>query len=91
VSDGRECNTVKLLVEEWRGLWMESGAQECERIQRIFAARLADGQLELQQTSVSAENIDRLIASARVAAAGERFGYTSDAALERSLRSNVQE
>lgn len=71
VSDGRECNTLRLLVEGWRGLWMESDAQDCDRIRRIFAARLADGQLELQQTSVTAENIDQLIASARVASAGE--------------------
>lgn len=61
VSDGRECNTLKLLVEGWRGLWMESDAGNCGIIRRNFAQRLADGQLELQQTSVSAENIDGLL------------------------------
>jgi hypothetical protein len=71
VSDGRECNTLKLLVEGWRGLWMESSAQHCESIRRNFAARLTGGQLELQQASVSAENIDRLLAAARVVAEGE--------------------
>ena len=70
VSDGRECNSLKLLVEGWRGLWMESDAGNCGIIRRNFSQRLADGQLELQQTSVSAENIDRLVAGAR-AAAGE--------------------
>ena len=70
VSDGRECNSLKLLVEGWRGLWMESDASNCGIIRRNFAQRLADGQLELQQTSVSAENIDQLVAGAR-AAAGE--------------------
>jgi hypothetical protein len=62
VSDGRECNTLKLLVEGWRGLWMESDPGNCGIIRRNFAPRLADGQLELQQTSVSAENIDGLLA-----------------------------
>ena len=62
VSDGRECNTLKLLVEGWRGLWMESDPGNCGIIRRNFAQRLADGQLELQQTSVSAENIDGLLA-----------------------------
>lgn len=71
VSDGRECNTLKLLVEGWRGLWMEAGAKDCETIRRIFAARLADGQLELKQTSVTAANIDALVAGARAASAGE--------------------
>ena len=71
VSDGRECNTLRLLVEGWSGLWMESGAQDCEAIRRVFAAPLAEGRLELQQASVTVENIDLLIAGARVAAAGD--------------------
>jgi hypothetical protein len=71
VSNGRECNTLKLLVEGWRGLWMESSDRLCETIRRIFAARLAEGQLEVQQASVTAENIDRLLTASRVVAAGE--------------------
>jgi hypothetical protein len=71
VSHGRECNTLKLLVEGWTGLWMESDAECCARIERVFAAQLADGRLELKQASVTAENINALIAGARVAAAGE--------------------
>ena len=71
VSDGRECNTLKLLVEGWRGLWMESSAEQCGSIRRSFAVPLADGRLELLETSVTAENIDALLAGARVAAAGE--------------------
>ena len=71
VAYGRECNTLKLLVEGWRGLWMESGAENCERIRHVFAVQLAEERLELQQTSVTPGNIDALIASARVAAAGE--------------------
>ncbi|MGH8766033.1 MAG: FkbM family methyltransferase [Burkholderiales bacterium] len=71
VSDGRECNSLRLLVEGWSGLWMESGARDCETIRRVFAAPLAEGRLELQETSVTPGNIDLLIGSARVAAAGE--------------------
>jgi hypothetical protein len=70
VTDGRECNTLKLLVEGWRGLWMESSAQHCVEIRRIFAAPLAEGRLELKETSVSAENIGALLAGSR-AGAGE--------------------
>ena len=71
VSDGRECNTLKLLVEGWRGLWMESSAASCAAIRRVFAAPLADGRLELEETSVTAENIEALLAGSRTAAAGE--------------------
>ncbi|HVP08301.1 MAG TPA: FkbM family methyltransferase [Burkholderiales bacterium] len=70
VTDGRECNTLKLLVEGWRGLWMESSAQHCAEVRRIFAAALAEGRLELKETSVTAENIGALLAGSR-AGAGE--------------------
>jgi hypothetical protein len=71
VSDGRECNTLKLLAEGWRGLWMEAQPSYCESVRRVFAEPLAEGRLELLETKVTAENIERLIAGARVAAAGE--------------------
>ena len=71
VSHGRECNTLKLLVEGWQGLWMEPKAGDCDGIRRAFAARLKEGQLELLQTHVSAENVCTLIEGARVASAGQ--------------------
>jgi hypothetical protein len=71
VANGRECNTLKLLVEGWRGLWMESSAQHCAEIRRVFAAPLAEGRLELKETSVTAENIEALLSGAAVVASGE--------------------
>lgn len=71
VSDGRECNTLKLLVQGWRGLWMESLPQHCQTIRRVFAGPLAENRLELLETAVTAENINGLLAGARIAAAGE--------------------
>jgi hypothetical protein len=71
VAYGRECNTLKLLVEGWRGLWMESGAENCARIRRVFAAPIAEGRLELLQASVTPANIDALIAGARTPSGGE--------------------
>jgi hypothetical protein len=66
VSDGRECNTLKLLLEGWQGLWIESGGEFCAAIRRAFPDQLASGALELQESMVSAENIDQLIAASRV-------------------------
>lgn len=71
VTDGRECNTLKLLLEGWHGLWIEAGAAFCEAVQRTFGEQLDAGALELVQSMVTAENIDALIGGARVARGGE--------------------
>lgn len=61
VETGVECNTAKLLVEGWRGLWIESNAASAAAIRRDFASFLADGKLALQESLVTAENINALI------------------------------
>ncbi len=62
VESGAECNTVKLLVEGWRGLWIEANPASARRIRDDFAPFLAAGTLALVQSMVTAENIDALIA-----------------------------
>ena len=61
VETGIECNSVKLLVEGWRGLWIEANAQSCKAIAANFDAFLKDRRLMLQQSLVTAENINGLI------------------------------
>ena len=58
VETGVECNTVKLLIEGWRGLWIEANAQACKAIASNFAPFLKDRRLTLQQSLVTAENIN---------------------------------
>jgi hypothetical protein len=36
VETGAECNTTKLLIEGWRGLWIEASAPSCQRIASLF-------------------------------------------------------
>src|SRR5437868_2912005 len=36
VQNGLECNTVKLLVEGWRGLWIEANARSVAEIRGHF-------------------------------------------------------
>jgi len=62
VESGAECNSVKLLVEGWRGLWIEAQAGHADVIRRRFAPFLGHGKLTLLERTVSAENIDALIA-----------------------------
>ena len=61
VETGIECNTVKLLVEGWRGLWIEANAQACKAIGANFDSFLKDKRLALQQSLVTAENINTLM------------------------------
>jgi hypothetical protein len=61
VETGVECNTAKLLVEGWRGLWIESNAASAGAIRREVAPFIAAGNLVLQESLVTAENINALI------------------------------
>ena len=64
VETGVECNTARLLVEGWRGLWIESNAASAAAIRRDFAPFIAGGKLALQESLVTAENINALIGQA---------------------------
>jgi hypothetical protein len=64
VETGIECNTVKLLIEGWRGLWIEANAQAGKAISSTFDTFLKDRRLTLKQSLVTAENINTLINSA---------------------------
>jgi hypothetical protein len=61
VQTGVECNTAKLLVEGWRGLWMEANARSANQIRVGFADFLESGKLRLIEEMVSAENINALL------------------------------
>jgi hypothetical protein len=61
VEAGIECNTVKLLVEGWRGLWIDGDRQHAARIRTSFGPLLADGRLTLVESFIVAENIDSLL------------------------------
>jgi hypothetical protein len=69
VETGVECNTAKLLVEGWRGLWIEASARSAQTIRKNFAPFIADGRLTLQESRVTAENINTLI---------ERSGFAGE-------------
>jgi hypothetical protein len=64
VETGVECNTAKLLIEGWRGAWIEANPQACKAISANFADFLKDGRLTLQQSLVTAENINALVGGA---------------------------
>jgi hypothetical protein len=62
VETGVECNTAKLLVEGWRGLWIETNAASAGAILQNFAPFIEARRLSVTESRVSAENINALIA-----------------------------
>jgi hypothetical protein len=67
VESGAECNTVKLLVEGWRGLWIEANPASMVAIRQAFAPFLETRQLAVEERAVTAENIDALLARGGIA------------------------
>jgi hypothetical protein len=61
VEAGVECNTVKLLVEGWRGLWIEANPASTAAIRKNFASFISAGALVLQESRVTVENINALV------------------------------
>jgi hypothetical protein len=64
VQTGVECNTVKLLIEGWRGLWIEADPLMAGVIGRTFAPFIDAGALTLFDDLVTAENINALLTRA---------------------------
>ena len=61
VETGIECNTVKLLIEGWRGLWLDGSANHVAQIRANFAGFFDEGRLQVLESFITAENINSLI------------------------------
>jgi hypothetical protein len=64
VGNGLECNSLWLLVQGWRGLWIESDKGACRAIASSHAHWLKTGALRLTNASVTAETVEALIGAA---------------------------
>jgi hypothetical protein len=67
VETAVECNTVKLLIEGWRGLWLDGLANHLAQIRTNFAAFLSEGRLQALESFITAENINSLIQQGGIA------------------------
>ena len=61
VETGIECNSVKLLIEGWRGLWLDGSPGNIAQIRSRFDSFFREGRLQAIQSLVTAENINALI------------------------------
>jgi hypothetical protein len=61
VGDGLENNTLKLLLEGWQGLWLESSERFAAKISAKFGDVISAGRLRVKCAFVDRDNIDELI------------------------------
>jgi hypothetical protein len=61
VESGIECNSVKLLIDGWRGLWLDGGQQNIAQIHTRFRTFIENHNLAALQAFITAENINSLI------------------------------
>jgi len=61
VESGIECNSVKLLVEGWRGLWLDAATKHVAHIRTHFRTFIDDRRLTANEAFVVAENINSLL------------------------------
>ena len=60
-GDGLENNTLALLLEDWKGLWLEGSSRSVNNIKDHFSSVIDNGQLNVVEAFVTRENINNLI------------------------------
>jgi hypothetical protein len=65
---GMENNSAYLLSQGWRGLWMDGGEGNAASVRNAYAHLISHGLLQFNQTFITRENIDGLIAAAKLGA-----------------------
>lgn len=68
-GDGLENNTLYLLIQGWRGVWIEASARKAATARSTAAGFMRDGALRIEQQFVRAANVDGLLA--RLVSGGE--------------------
>ncbi len=61
VEDGLQNNTLKLLLDGWRGLWIEGSKDDVARIQKTFRDVIDQNRLQVREAFIDRNNINRLI------------------------------
>lgn len=67
-GNGLENNTLCLLAQGWRGLWMDGGDENAKRIAAAYQPLISAGVLQFKHAFIDGANIDGLIAAANLGA-----------------------
>ena len=62
VGNGLENNTLALLFQGWKGLWIEGSSGFCTAIREGFARTVQQGVLQVENAFITTNNIDQIIA-----------------------------
>ncbi len=71
VQDGLECNTHFLLLQGWRGVFMDGSEEYVKQIQQNFANPIKEGRLKVLHAFITKENINELMQENGAAAIDE--------------------
>lgn len=66
VENGSENNTRFLLMQGWKGLWIEANKEYFEQIQSRFEKEIREKQLRIENAFITKENINYLIERAEL-------------------------
>lgn len=58
VENGLECNTTLLLLQDWKGLWIEANESDYSEIKNIFKEPIEKNILNVKNAFVSPDNIE---------------------------------
>ena len=61
VENGLQNNTLKLLLDGWRGLWIEGSKPDVTKIQQTFRDVIEQNRLHVRQAFIDRNNINQLI------------------------------
>lgn len=74
VGNGLQNNTTYLLLQGWRGLWIDGNGEAVDFIRHHFARQIDAGQLQVLHAFVTAENVSRLLHQSEIP---ETFDFLS--------------
>ena len=58
VEEGLECNTTLLLLQNWKGLWIEGDEKSYKKALDNFEEPIKNGQLKIKHSFITPENIE---------------------------------
>lgn len=63
IGNGLENNTLALLFDDWRGLWIDASSKSIQKIRNAFANIIETKQLQVVQSFITTDNINALISN----------------------------
>lgn len=66
VQNGLECNSLFLLLQDWRGCWLDCEDRNINAIRQKFGFLINEKMLSVKKAFISAENIEELFYSLKV-------------------------